>query len=82
LDTVGTVYPYRGIKIKNIVWANFTTVGDTFLLRDLNGKDIINAVVASISQGMMTFGNFEFVNGLVLVTLTHGEVTIGIGAGK
>lgn len=70
------------MKIKNIVWANFTTAADTLLIQDLNGKDIVNAVVATTSQGMMSFGEIGWVRGLKVITLTHGEITIAVGAGK
>jgi hypothetical protein len=83
LDTPGASVIFAfPVKIRNVIWANFTTAGDTLLLQDANGKDIINAVVASTTQGMMSFGNMDWVRGIKLVTLTHGEITIAIGAGK
>jgi hypothetical protein len=71
------------VKIVNVIWANYTTTADAFVLRDLNGKDIINALVTTnISTGFQSFGGMGWVRGIILLTLTHGEVTIAIGAGK
>jgi len=83
IDTpgAGVIYAFP-VKIKNIIWANFTTIADTLLIQDVNGKDIVNAVVANTSQGMMSFGDMGWVRGLKVITLTHGEITIAIGAGK
>ena len=69
------------MKLDNVIWANYTTAGDTLLIQDINGKDIIRAVVPATVTPYWSFGNFEWVRGLVLVTITHGEVTIAIGAG-
>lgn len=84
LDTAGagTIYQFP-VKIKNIIWANFTTTGDVLLIRDKNGKDIVNALVTtSLGIPSMSFGSFDWVEGIALITITHGEVTIAIGAGK
>ena len=71
------------VKIVNIVWANFTTTGDALVIQDLNGKDIVNAIVTTnLNTGPMSFGTFLWVRGLKVITMTHGEVTIAIGAGK
>ena len=70
------------MRINNIVWADYTTAGDTLLLEDINGKQIVKAVVGSDLTPAWTFGKMDWVRGIILVTITHGEVTIAIGAGK
>lgn len=71
------------MKIVNLVWANYTTTGDALVVQDLNGKDIINALITtSLSSGPMAFGHIGWVRGLKVITMTHGEITIAIGAGK
>ena len=84
IDTpgAGVIYAFP-IKIVNLVWANFTTTGDQLIVQDLNGKDIINALVTtSLSTGPMPFGAMGWVRGLKVTTMTHGEITIAIGAGR
>lgn len=84
IDTPGASVIYAfPIKIVNIIWANYTTTADALIIRDLNGKDIINALVTTnISTGFQSFGNIGWVRGLIVPTMTHGEITIAIGAGK
>jgi hypothetical protein len=74
------LYPYP-IKIKNIVWAN-PGAGSTLILQDKNGRDIVNATTIAGQEGNWTFGAFDWVQGLIVNTLSAGEVTIAIGAGK
>lgn len=82
LDTAATISQPSRVKIKNIVWADYTTAGDTLLIQDLNSDQIVKAVVGSDLVPAWTFGAFDWVNGIKLVTISHGEVTIAIGAGK
>lgn len=84
IDTpgAGVIYAFP-IKIVNIVWANYTTTGDALVIQDENGKDIVNALITtSLSTTGMSFGPIGWVRGLKVITMTHGEVTIAIGAGK
>jgi hypothetical protein len=83
LDTAGagTIYSFP-IKITNIIWANYTTTGDALVIRDKNGKDIVNALITTSLGGQISFGAIGWVEGIALITITHGEVTIAIGAGK
>jgi hypothetical protein len=83
IDTpgAGVIYAFP-VKITNIIWANFTTAADALVMTDVNGKVIVNALVATTSQGMMSFGGMGWVRGLIVSSLTHGVVTIAIGAGR
>jgi len=63
------------------VWANYTTIGDVLLIQNFNGKDIVSAVVEALGP-YWSFGKMGWVEGLILKTISHGEVTIAIGAGK
>jgi hypothetical protein len=82
LDTPATISMPSRVKINNIVWGDYTTAGDTLLITDLNGKQIVKAVVGANVGEFWTFGGFGWVNGIILSTISHGEVTIAIGAGK
>lgn len=81
LDTpgAGVIYAFP-VKIKNIVWANYAAAA-TLVLQDVNGKDIINATAPGVGQSW-NFGEFNWVRGIKMPTLSSGELTIAIGAGK
>lgn len=81
LDTAATIYAFP-VKIKNIVWADYTTAGDTLLIENIAGKQIVKAVVGTDLVPVWSFGAFDWVEGIILATISHGEVTIAIGAGK
>ena len=83
LDTAGaaTIYAFP-VKITNLVWANYTTTGDALVVRDRNGKDIVNALITTSLGGTISFGNIGWVEGIALITITHGEITVSVGAGR
>jgi hypothetical protein len=84
LDTASTtvpVYLYR-IKMGPVIWADYTTSGDELLITDVNGKVLIKAIIGAELADQWAFPALGWVNGLILNTMTHGQVTIAIGAGK
>jgi hypothetical protein len=62
------------------VWAN-EAVGDSLVVQNAAGKDIIRATATSgVAQN--AFAINEWVEGIILLTLTSGEITLFPGAGK
>ena len=81
IDTASASTIYAGpVKIDNVIWAN-QAVAATLLVQDVNGKDIIRATATSGITDQH-FGKIGWVRGLVVPTLSSGELTIAIGAGK
>lgn len=72
LDTAGTIANWE-VHIKNLVWVNGTT-GNTVLLQDNAGRDVLRATYNE--AGNNNFGEFKWVAGLVLVTITGGELLL------
>jgi hypothetical protein len=81
IDTASATAVYNfPMKIDNVIWAN-AAVGATLLVQDVNGKDIIRATETS-GIADQHFGKIGWVRGLVVPTLSSGELTIAIGAGR
>jgi hypothetical protein len=81
IDTASATPVYSfPVKIENIIWANEAAAA-TLLIQDINGKDIIRAT-ATTGISEQSFGKIGWVRGLVVPTLSSGEITIAIGAGK
>jgi len=85
IDTpgAGTIYALP-VRISNIQWVNYTLgAGQTCVVQDVNGKDIMNAATGTGTQMQpVNSGAVGWVRGLKVTTLTSGELTIAIGAGK
>jgi hypothetical protein len=83
IDTASASVIYKGpVKIDNVVWSDYTTTGDTLVITNAAGKQIIKAVIGTEIANQWTFGKIGWVEGLIVSSLTHGEVMIMIGAGK
>ena len=85
LDTPGASNIYISpVRISNLIWANYTLgSGQTLLLQDINGKDIVSMTTGTGTQTQpLASGFIGWVRGIKLPTLSSGEITIAIGAGK
>lgn len=74
LDTVGQIANWN-VHIKNLVWVNATD-GATVVLVDNAGRDILRATYTA--AGDNNFGEFKWVAGVNLTTLTAGELLLVI----
>jgi hypothetical protein len=81
LDTAATVYSFP-VRIKSVIWANFTATGQNLVIRDINGKDIVNMKTTTSLTSQLVTPEIGWVRGLVVATIDAGEVTIAISAGK
>lgn len=85
IDTpgAGVIYAFP-IRIGTITWANYTPGTAQALVQDANGNDILNAAIPSGQTQMqpVVMSGVGWVRGLKVPTLTNGELTITIGAGK
>jgi hypothetical protein len=88
IDTPGASVIYAfPVKVMNINWSNYTiTSAQNLVVQDSNGKDIVNSTTgaagASGQLQVLNTGPLGWVRGIKVPTLTSGEVTISIGAGK
>ena len=71
-DAAGTIYTSK-CKLKTILWNEAASVGDLLLIKDINGKIIVNARCnqPNYPQPIVVDGWF---NGIVITTLTSGNV--------
>lgn len=72
LDTPGVIANWM-VHIKNLVWVNATD-GATVVLVDNAGRDVLRATFTA--AGDNNFGEFKWVEGLNLTTLTAGELLL------
>lgn len=63
------------VLIRNIVWTDQTAAGDQLVIKDANGNTILD-IKASAANIVQTLGNFGWVSGLQVTTLTSGKVYI------
>lgn len=79
LDTAPFLWNYSNVYVKNIVWSNFV-VGSVVLLEDQNSNIILSATIETTDTdlGPRSFSGFGWVRGLKLVTLSGGNLSIGI----
>ena len=85
IDTAGAGVLYAfPVRIGTITWANYTPGTASAVVQDSNGKDIFNAAIPSGQTQMqpVIMSNVGWVRGLKVTTLTNGELTISVGAGK
>lgn len=74
LDTTGTIYTDK-VKIESIVWSDQVAAGDQLLIKDNNGKTILDTK-ASAANTEQWFGIKGWFNGIVLTTLASGKVML------
>jgi hypothetical protein len=77
-DAGVTVHYNARIYIKELYWFNPTASGDDLLLVDMDGNTIWKAQ-AEANNGSQSLLLEGWYNGLVLTTLTSGELYIYIG---
>jgi formylmethanofuran dehydrogenase subunit D len=72
VDTAGTIYTNK-TKLKTILWNEAASVGDQLLVKDTNGKIIVNTRCNQVNypQPIVVDGWF---NGIVVTTLTSGTL--------
>lgn len=77
IDTV-MANPYKAyVHIRDIYWTDQVNVGDRLVVKDQNGRIIIDSTCDAIND-LQRFGKFDWVNGLQVTTLTSGKVTVSI----
>ncbi len=64
------------VRIKNLNWTN-AAVGNTLLIQDNSGRDIVNDTWAAGSDH--NYGELGWVAGFHVVTITGGEVSVTVG---
>ena len=73
LNTAGIVTTSR-LYIGNIMWLGGAAAADVLLIQDNIGRDIIRDVWGSGVDH--NYGSLKWVNGLVVVTISSGEVVL------
>lgn len=72
LDTVGVITTAM-VHVKNLVWSAATD-GATLVLVDNAGRDVVRATYSV--NGTNNFGEFKWVSGLNLTTISSGELLV------
>lgn len=80
IDTVPFSYPYR-LKIVSADWSDQTAAGDALVATQFGGKPLFDTK-AQQANFLQNLGKKDWVNGLVVTTLTSGVLTLNVGAGK
>ena len=80
IDTVPFSYAFP-VKIDTINWSDQTSAGDRLVLQTTASKPVIDSI-AQQPNFQQNFGKLGWQNGLKLVTLDSGVVSIAVGAGK
>ena len=77
VDTVMATPITQNLKISNIIWTEQIAAGDQLVIQDQAGNVILD-IKASSANIVQTLGNFQWVNGLKVTTLTSGKLYIYI----
>lgn len=76
VDTVmATPAAPNPVLVRNIIWTDQVAAGDQLIIQDSNGNVIID-IKASVANVVQTLGNFGWVSGIRVTTLTSGKVYI------
>ena len=79
LDTAAVANIYTGwVKIALIYWRNPTTAGQVVLLRDINGRPILDARAEADNGSQVFRVTPQWYQGLQLQTLDSGTVQLHI----
>lgn len=83
IDTPYATAPSSGHIAQSMVRANYLTwtnaaAGATLLVKDRNGKTIMNAVQQATANVPIVLSNPGWVNGLFVPTLSSGVLSVGI----
>jgi hypothetical protein len=74
LDTPGPIINSM-VHIKNLIWTDGVEA-DTVVLVDSAGRDVLRAIFAG--EGNNNFGEFKWVSGLVLTSISGGQLLVFI----
>lgn len=74
LDTTGVIYA-ANVKIKRVVWSKQAAVGDALLVKDRNGKTIIDSKAYAVNFNQ-EFAYDGWFNGFTLTTLASGILMV------
>lgn len=80
IDTLPFTYPYR-LKIVSAIWSDQVAAGDSIVATQSNGKPLFDSK-AQEANYLQDLGRKDWVNGITMVTLTSGVLTLNVGAGK
>lgn len=75
IDTVGFSYK-APVFIKNMSWLS-PAAGATLLIQDNQGRVIVS-LVANASDPSINLGNYQWVQGFNVVTMTSGNLSVVI----
>ena len=73
VDTVMATPITQNVKLSNVIWTEQVAAGDQLVAKDQAGNVILD-IKASSANIVQTLGNFQWVNGLQVTTLTSGKV--------